>query len=507
MRLIVLSSIFVAFATLQWVVVQATAEVGDKITKKINLTPIEHVVVLMMENRSFDHYLGLLKATRPDLIGCLPNDVGCSNPRDPEDPNSTVYQVNSNGINVQASPDHSIHGTTGQIYSHSATPAVADMQGFVRSYGQHTGEDNGPHVMDCLAPEHVPILATLAQEYLLFDGWFSSVPGPTEPNRCYAAAASSHGMATNDAQRMAVGLPNKTLFRQLEEMGLDWRIYFELVPTMLMFKDMRHKDARSRYHPMQKFYTDVAAGDLPQYTWLEPNYYAEPNRPPTDQHPDHNMADGEMLIKKVYESLRAGPLWNKTALVITWDEHGGFFDHVAPPNPVPSPDNITATDDPFDFTRLGVRVPTVVVSPWVSKGALVHAPAADKGQYEHSSLAATVVHKLFAPAEGHPPQRHLNARDAWAATFEHVFTGLTEPRSDADCPLTLPTPYDVAQRPKGYEYSPRPLNDLQEDLLPIVAGATGDSSFLPEKTKGWTDADAVAYIKERFRNYFPSVEL
>lgn len=174
---------------------------------------------------------------------------------------------------------------------------------------------------------------------------------------------------------MARGLPNKTLFRQLTELGLDWRVYFELVPTTLMFKDMRHKDARKNYFRMsksfcflrfvinsvdrqsfffllfgvlttEKFYEDVANNDLPFYTWLEPNYYPIPHRPADDQHPDHSVADGEALIKEIYEALRANEaVWNKTALIITYDEHGGYFDHVAPPNPVPNPDGIVADEN------------------------------------------------------------------------------------------------------------------------------------------------------------------
>lgn len=119
-----------------------------------------------------------------------------------------------------------------------------------------------------------------------------------------------------------------------------------------------------------------------------------------DQHPDHDVSAGDQLIKDVYEAVRSSPLWEKTALVITYDEHGGFYDHVPPPTGVPNPDGLNSTDDPFDFTRLGVRVPTVVISPWVKQGTVVHAKPAGEGQYEHSSIISTVVHKLFQPQSG-----------------------------------------------------------------------------------------------------------
>lgn len=335
---------------------QPAASADASVSRKF-LTPIEHVVVLMLENRSFDHYLGLLKGKRPAVDGCLPDMKQCSNPRDPLDASSPSYPVTNRGINVQASPSHSVHGTTTQIFGasdpatnsdtsdHAAFSLGAeDMRGFVRSYASVVGEAAAASVMDCLDPSHVPVLSTLAEEFLLFDAWFASVPGPTEPNRCYAIAASSHGMSTNDVETMVRGLPNKTLFRQLAELQLDWRVYFELLPTTLMFKDMRHADARRRYFRMSRFFEDVAAGDLPFYTWIEPNYYPTERRAADDQHPDHSVADGERLIKDVYEALRANEqLWGKTALLITYDEHGGFFDHVAPPNPVPSPDGLVNT--------------------------------------------------------------------------------------------------------------------------------------------------------------------
>jgi phospholipase C len=308
---------------LAFIVVSLLSEVVSATSKA--KTPIEHVIVLMLENRSFDHYLGFLKSINPEYRGCLPGDAGCFNPRDPDDPNSEVFSVTSNAVNSEVDPSHSVEGTTGQIFSHTATPNVADMQGFIRSYSARASDTNASHIMDCFAPEHVPVMTTLAQEFLTFDGWFASVPGPTLPNRAYAAAASSHGMATCNVETVIKGLPNKTMFRQLEEMGLDWRVYYELIPAVLMFKDMRHKDARPRFKAMQHFFEDVANGNIPQYTFLEPNYYPLPERAADDQHPDHSVAYGEQLVKNVYEALRASPVWNTSALIITYDEHGNNF--------------------------------------------------------------------------------------------------------------------------------------------------------------------------------------
>ena len=126
------------------------------------------------------------------------------------------------------------------------------------------------------------------------------------------------------------------------------------------------------WNVIKDFYDDLAIGDIPDLTWIEPSYFNGPKKhhKATDQHPDHDVSLGEKLIKDVYEALRSSSLWNETALVITYDEHGGFFDHVKPPTNIPNPDGRNSTDDPFDFTRLGVRIPTVVVSPWVRKGSV-----------------------------------------------------------------------------------------------------------------------------------------
>lgn len=471
-------------------------------TEKTNLTPIEHVVVLMMENRSLDHMLGFLKQKNPEIDGCLPNENHCSNPADPADANSQVYTVDDTAIYQQASPDHSISGTTFQIFG-SSTGTEPVMNGFIKSYTDATGDSTaGPTIMKCFSPEHVPTLANLTLEYTLIDGYFSSVPGPTMPNRAFAASATSDGMGVNDVETIVRGMPQKTMFRQIEEMGLDYRVYFELAPTVLMFKDLRHKDARPRFHPLKKFYQDVEAGDLPQLTWLEPSYYNVGSRPATDQHPDHDVSLGDQLIKDVYDSIRNSTLWEKTALIITYDEHGGFFDHVIPPMNVPNPDGKNSTDDPFDYTRLGVRVPMVIVSPWVEKGKVVHAAPEGQGQYEHSSIISTVVHKLFKSAPLHPNPSYLNKRDEWAATFEHVFTSLSAPRQDCISEAPKPTPHrEIFPNLPPMDGSDK-ITHLQLEVMAIVAGATEDDKWSVNAVENWTEAQAAEYCKTRLNAYF-----
>ena len=353
---------------------------------------------------------------------------------------------------------------------------------------------------------------------------------PVRPNRAYAQSATSHGMNTNDPTTIAKGLPQKTIFRQIEEMGLDYRIYFQDVPTALMFKDVRHRDARPRLHSMEKFFLDAAEGNLPDFTWLDPSYFDTAHKGATDQHPGHDFALGEALIGQVYAAVRSSPQWNETALIITYDEHGGFFDHVAPMEGVPNPDGINSLDDPFNYTRLGVRVPTIVVSPWVKKGLVVHGGEPNQPQYEHSSIAATVVHKIFkSRIPGHEP-KYLTKRDAWAKTFEQIFSTVRsethteidavvaveeEPRED--CPLTMP--FSPLHRDLFPGTHPpldgrQPLSDLHKDLIAIVYGAVtemsqsggggssgGGSAVLPAGIEDWTEEDGAKYVETQLKSY------
>ena len=161
-----------------------------------------------------------------------------------------------------------------------------------------------------------------------------------------------------------------------------------------------------------------------------------------DQHPDHDVALGEALIKDVYEAVRASPQWNETLFIITYDEHGGFYDHVVPPN-APNPGGAGAggpsyPDAGYNFTQLGVRIPTVLVSPWIERGTVVSEPPpaqrpTNDSQYNLTSIMAT-ARKLLGM-----PTTPLTKRDAWAGTFEHVLSRRA-PRGDADCPAHLAQP-------------------------------------------------------------------
>ena len=199
--------------------------------------------------------------------------------------------------------------------------------------------------------------------------------------------------------------------------------------------------------------------------------------------------------------MRNSPIWNETVFIVTYDEHGGFFDHVSPPENVPNPDGKNSTDDPFDFTRLGVRIPTVMASPWISKGTVVHAPDDNTGsQYDHTSVISTVVHKLFKAKEGYPEPDYLTARDAWSLTFESLFDMEETPRTD--CPSELPPIYSQSQYVPLQDGS-LPLSELQRELVHIAAYASEDvDSIRAMNLDTWNEGTAAAYIEYRMEQFF-----
>mmetsp|Transcript_24778 Transcript_24778/g.46596 ORF Transcript_24778/g.46596 Transcript_24778/m.46596 type:complete len:504 (-) Transcript_24778:32-1543(-) len=434
-------------------------------------TDIEHVVVLMLENRAFDHMLGYLTNINSDITGCTPES--CSNPIDPTDPGSPLVNLTYDAVYQQSDPCHSISCTTEQVFGYDDSgDATASMTGFIKSYADRTGNITyAPKIMESFHPSHVPAIYNISQEFAIFDAWHASVPGPTMVNRAYAASATSHGMGTNNPKMEGFGLPQKTMFEQLLDMGLDFRVYFQQFPSVLQHKPMRKPKILPKYHLLDKLFDDLERGDMPEFSWVEPGYFdgviaGKHVLQATDQHPDHDVSAGDDLIRRIYNAVRASPLWEKTALVITYDEHGGFFDHVPPPS-APNPDGLNSTDDPFDFTRLGVRIPTIIASPLIPKGTVVKSP--ESGGYEHSSIVSTVVHKLFSAEKGYEEPTFLTKRDEWAATFESVFS-LSEPRKD--CPTEAPEV--VSHRDQFPHVLPKldgkmPITHLQQEIIDIAS--------------------------------------
>lgn len=330
--------------------------------------PIKTVVVLVMENRSFDHLLGWLKSTRPEIDGLTGSE---SNRISVSDPGSPEVFVSDDAFFVDSDPGHSFQAIREQIFGSTDTSAnPAPMNGFVQQAAS-MGDAMPRTAMSGFNPTRVPVYAALANEFAVMDRWFASVPASTQPNRFFVHSATSHGATSNVRKDLIHGFPQKTIFDSLDENGLSFGIYYQNIPATLFFTSLRRLKHIFKFHSYAlKFKLHARLGKLPNYVVLEQRYFDSELVPANDDHPSHDVAAGQRFVKEVYETLRASPQWNETAFLITYDEHGGFYDHVPTPvSGVPSPDGIRGPDPfYFEFDRLGVRVPTILISPWIDKG-------------------------------------------------------------------------------------------------------------------------------------------
>lgn len=239
-------------------------------------------------------------------------------------------------------------------------------------------------------------------------------------------------------------------------------------------------------HLMPAFYRHAKEGTLPTFSWIDPGYFDGKDIEANDQHPDHNVAAGEKFIKRIYESLRAGPAWEKTLFIIMYDEHGGFFDHVQTPA-APQPDKFVDTATGFTFNRTGVRIPTLMVSPLIPKGLVVGKKPGTPGEYTASSLSST-LRKMFTPN-----MPFLTKRDAWADTFDHIMS-LSSPRTD--CPKTLPDVPD--HRGMGglktlAEAADEPVTAWQQSLVSLTSQLSGTTR---DKSTPFTQSEARKFVLE-----------
>ncbi|PON49389.1 Phosphoesterase [Trema orientale] len=354
-------------------------------------------------------------------------------------------------------------------------------------------------VMSGFKPEFVPVYAELVNEFAVFDRWFASVPASTLPNRLYVHSATSHGATINEWKKNFIhGFPQTTIFDSLDENALTFGIYYQSVPVTLFYKSLRKLKHSVKFHSYDlKFKLHAMLGKLPNYVVVEQRYFDVEHFPANDDHPSHDVSIGQKFVKEVYETLRRSPHWNEMALLITYDEHGGFYDHVPTPvSGVPSPDGIFGSDPfSFRFDRLGVRVPTILVSPWIDKGTVIHEPVGPTphSQFEHSSIPATVK-KLF-----NMKSNFLTKRDKWAGTFENYFYLRDTPRDD--CPVTLPE-VKISLRPWGPKEDAR-LSEFQVELIQLASQLNGDYvlNTYPYIGKSMTVGEANKYAEDAVKRF------
>jgi phospholipase C len=409
---------------------------------------IQRFVVVMLENRSFDHLVGYMKRNNPAIAGITGNEF---NYLDPNAPTTPIKVGKATSFAVPFDPGHEFIDVQVQLYGPKKNPPPASnplidpapMSGFVYN-AKRAAETpaDASRVMQCFEPEQVQVLSTLIQEFAVFNFWHSSLPGPTWPNRFFVHAATSGGFTDSpDKEQTMRGFKfeNGTIYDRLEKAGKDWRIYHDGLPQAAGIDRLRleYIDLLTKhFREMKYFQDDVKSGLLPQYTFIEPYYDTGHNfQGGNSMHPLNDVRKGEELLKEVYETLRNSTYWAETMVVVTFDEHGAFYDHVPPPSTIPTGDDKRYANptDPFAFDRLGVRVPAIVVSAYTQRGTVIGVTPKDNANvFDHSSILAT-VEKRF----GLSP---LTKRDALANTLD-IALNLTVPRvSPEDAPTRLPNP-------------------------------------------------------------------
>jgi phospholipase C len=384
------------------------------------LDALRHLVVLMMENRSFDHMLGSLRAQDPRIEG-VPD--GWTNPgvdgKLVKAEAKAKYQSQ-----LDPDPDHHFRAVHKQIFDGGA---AATMKGFVRSYyDQQHDTAQAKKIMYYFKPSQLPVLTTLAREFAVFNRWFSSVPGPTLCNRAFAHYGTSFGHV--GMELFYLNQKYRSVYERLIAAGRTTKLYyFDRASSTMELVNLLQNQPQI-FATYDQFLADCHAGTLPDYSFVEPNYSDHDGIIASDQHPDHHVAEGERFIASIYMAIKRNPaLWATTALLVVYDEHGGIFDHVPPPacpvpDETPAPAADTGTGQPFAFDRYGVRVPGVLVSPWIPRHTVVDASRT----FEHASIPATVMQWLL-PAF---PDTERSPREAAAETFLDLLS-LAAPRTDA----------------------------------------------------------------------------
>ena len=361
-------------------------------TGSANLEKVDHVVVVMLENRSFDHMLGYLSLTgrRPDIDGLRP---GFAN----EYQGRATRFTTSPRRPLQMDPDHSASAIDLQIAGGSMSGFVASAAATLAARGVEDGDPGC--VMGYYDGTDVPVYDHLAEEFAVCDRWFSSVPGATLPNRLYALSGAAAGSrddrpapcaARCTTSRLSSGTSTPTTSPGAGIPSTPGRCAWPTSATGWATTTGSATSARpacrgrpcstSAVNPkIPSFLEDAAAGTLRPVSWIDPAFtnFNPLGFPVNDDHPPADIKDGQDLVLAVYDALASSPQWDRSLLVIVYDENGGFYDHVPPPQ--------AADDEPEMFGSYGVRVPAIIVSPWIEPRTVSHT------LFDHTSIIKTIL--------------------------------------------------------------------------------------------------------------------
>jgi phospholipase C len=489
---------------------------------------IDHFVVLMEENRSFDSLLGYLY--EPEMVpagqrfeGVAGKDL--SNPIPPEVGSAQWEHVNVRPGYTMDNPNPD----PGEEYPHVNTqlfgtvfpadnarleaprmkppynlpdklPSEAPMSGFVLDYINNyrvlTGTEpryaNYRIIMDCFPPDAVPVMSTLARGFAVCDHWHCEVPSQTFPNRLFFNAGQSSGLVINEPYSNWVrkGTNNaQTIFERLESKGLSWKVYYDpqehLSLTAILHFPRLWGRIRTNFCYMSQFFEDAKTGNLPHYAFIEPRLFVNNN----DMHPPtkvfgrvghSSVLAGEALIATIYNAIRlsdspTGSNYLNTALLITFDEHGGCYDHIPPPAATPPQPDGRARQMDFEFDRLGVRVPAITVSAYTAAGTVINTPL------QHTSFMRTLEEKWSLG--------HLTERDRLANDLREAFN-LSQPRLRDSWPILKPRLV-----PQADTTNDDPLNPLQRHIVELVKTAIGEVDVAASEVR--TVGEAASFLRRK----------
>ncbi|KAI1826924.1 phosphoesterase family-domain-containing protein [Xylaria intraflava] len=365
------------------------------------LPGIENIVVVMFENHAYDHMWGMLD--RPDADGL---------PIDPVTGKPTAVNAFENGTLLHSYPMsmtcQRTTGTNSPTQNWGSTHVQMNNgsnDGFVIGNGNLTN-GNKTIAMSYVLPEQLPYLHAIGRTFPICDRWFCSVPGQTWANRMYLIAGTSLGITSTDQDLNGTLVPEShSYFTTLNDFNITWRNYvpgFGKPDAKSTLDRFPADNATAHAHGADRdqFFSDAAAGKLPQYSLIDTNGTLDSQEAP------QNMVVGDALLFSIVQALGASPQWNKSMLIVTWDEHGGYYDHVPPPVAL-APDMVEPIPPPFffqydGFKRYGFRVPAVVVSPYSKKNHVVH------HVHDHASVLALLQRKWNLPSR---TWRDANAND------------------------------------------------------------------------------------------------
>ncbi len=344
---------------------------------------IRHIVVLMMENHSYDNKLGMLK--RPGADGFTLGKHGKPVETNPY-PNGKIQHAFRMPTTCQLSSQPSQEWEQSHIQYDGGR-----LKGFVKSA-------SGPVSMGYWEQADQPFYYSLASTFPIADRYFCSVLGQTFPNRRYLLAATSLGMVDDT---FPTGYPaNGTLFDTLDAHKISWRNYYSTTPSTLLFPTNYFDNFGTKVLPVGQFFADAARGNLPGFCLIDPDYSTHSEENP------QNIAVGEAFAAQVVQAVMSGPDWATTLLIWTYDEHGGYYDHVPPPQAIPPddiPPDVPSGESAYDgFGRYGFRVPCALISPWARQDYVSH------NVFDHTSICKLVETKWNLPAMTY---RDANARN------------------------------------------------------------------------------------------------